>query len=269
MNAKLRTLFATFLLVILLVSSCVTNGYQVVEANFKGNETVKRIVFEDSFSEGKLKAANWHVARKGDFRESTIDVYDVDPTEKMDYRLRLRADTIGTADNTVKFHGVRSLKKIDFNRGVIISFSLDWNNQSNGSYLTAGIYLCPIITDGNPRDENNWLKFEYIGVPPGRNARAVVAAKVNGRTIQLYTEGWPKKQRTGRCIGNQRISIILEGKSFKVIENDREICKSEPHYLTFTTAYLYLQMSSHSNYPGREIYFDDIVIAKRSYNNRY
>ena len=178
--------------------------------------------------------------------------------------MRLRADTIGTVDNTVKFHGVRSVKKIDFSGRVTVSFSLDWNNQSNASYLTAGIYLCPTVTDANPRDENDWLKFEFVGVPPSRNARAVVAAKVDGRVMQLYTEGWPKKQRTGRRIGNQRISIFLEGKGFKIIENNREIYKSESHCLTFATAHLYLQMSSHSNYPAREIYLDDIVIAKHN-----
>jgi len=259
MNMGVRTSLV-ILLVALLAGACVVNGCQVVGANFTRNETIKKVEFEDGFSEGKLNAAKWHVTRKGDFRESIIDVCDVDPTDKVDYRLRLRADTIGTADNTVKFHGVRSVKKIDFGREAIISFSLDWNEQSNGSYLTAGIHLCPTVTDSNPKDENNWLKFEYVGVPPGRNARAVVATKINGRVIQLYTEGWPKEQRAGRRIGNQRISIILEGKSFKVIENGREIYKSESHSLTFTAAYLYLQMSSHSNYPAREIYFDDIVI---------
>ena len=126
MNAKVRVLLTILFLTTLLASSCVTNKCQVVESDSKGNETVKRVEFEDSFSEGKLDTAKWHVTRKGDFRESTINVYDVDPTEKADYRLRLRANTISTADNTVKFHGVRSVKKIDFNRGAIISFSLDW-----------------------------------------------------------------------------------------------------------------------------------------------
>ena len=145
------------------------------------------------------------------------------------------------------------------------SFDLDWNNQSNGCYLTASLYLCPTVTNGNPRDENDWLKFEYVGVPPGRNARCVIASKSDGKVKYLYTEGWPE-QRTGRHIAHQRIKIILDAKnkSLKIIENGKEIYSSQSHGLEFTSAYIYLQMSSHSNYHTRELYFDNVVIAEHT-----
>ncbi len=110
-SLKPGVLSSVLLLAMLLSSSCATKGLQ-------------KPVY--GFSEGRLDAAKWHITRKGDFRESTIDVYDVDPADTVDYRLRLRADTIGTEDNTVKFHGVRSAKIIDLSKSAIISFSLDW-----------------------------------------------------------------------------------------------------------------------------------------------
>jgi hypothetical protein len=261
MKTKLMVVFAILILHMLAVDSHAHNGHQESSVNSEQKQVTQKVRFQDNFSTGQLEAAKWHIIRQGDFRESTVDVYDVDGKDGVDYRLRLRADTIGTADNTVKFHGVRAAEKIDLSKETLISFSLDWNNQRNGSYLAAGVYLCPTITDGSPKNEKDWLKFEYVGVPPGRNARAVVAIKAGRGMKQPYTEGWPKKQRTGRHIANQQVTLILAGKRLTVIENGQEIYKSELRDLSFDTAYLYLQMKSHSNYPAREVYFDNIVVA--------
>jgi hypothetical protein len=214
----------------------------------------------DDFNEGYLNQELWQITQQGDFKESTVDSYDVDPSENIDYRLRLRMDTIGTRDDTVKYQGVRSVEKVDFHAGKKISFDLDWNNQSNGCYLTASMYLCPTVTNGNPEEENDWLKYEYVGVPPGRNARCAIATKIDGLVKYLYTEGWPE-QRTGRHIGYQRIEIIVDNRSIKIRENGEEIYNTTSHELEFTSTYIYLQMSSHSNYPTREIYFDNVVVT--------
>jgi len=228
---------------------------------FITNNSISNVKFNENFSEGVLNTQTWQITREGDFEESTIGIYDVDLTEDVDYRLRLRANTIGTSDDTVKFHGVRGVQKVDFSEGVNISFDLDWNNQSNGCYLTASVYLCPTVTNGNPRDENDWLKFEYVGVPPGKNARSVIATKIDGRTRWLYTKGWPE-DRSGRKITDQHIRITLDDKTFKIMEEGAEIYVLPSHNLTFTSAYIYLQMSSHSNCPMREIYFDNVVVAE-------
>lgn len=225
-----------------------------------GDRTDEVIAVRDNFNGGCLNPEIWQITREGDFKESTVDVFDVAPTGNGDYRLRLRMNTIGTKDDTVKFHGVRSVEKVNFRDGKEISFDLDWNNQSNGCYLTASVYLCPTATNGNPGEEKDWLKFEYVGVPPGRNARCVITAKREGNVKYLYTEGWPE-QRCGRHIAYQRIKIVLNNKSLKVIENGTEIYCTPSQGLEFTSAYLYLQMSSHSNYPAREIYFDNVVVV--------
>ena len=167
-----------------------------------------------------------------------------------------------TRDDTVKFLGVRSVKSIVFAPGTTVSFDLDWNQQTNGCYLTAAVYLCPTVTSKNPREEADWLKFEYVGVPPGKKARSVVARKTKGRVHYLDRDGWPE-DRQGRDIDNQHIVVIKDSTGFHIRENGQELYRTRSHDLAFDEVYIYLQMSSHSNYPGREIYFDNVAVSEK------
>ena len=205
---------------------------------------------DETFSGTALDKDRWIVTRKNDFQESTMDL--------VDGRLRLRAATIGTDDKTVKYHGVRTATPIRLRQPFQLSFALDWNNQRNGCYLSAGVFLCPTPTDGNPADEKNWWKFEYVGVPPGRNARAAIWLRSKGGLRLLYNEGWPMKQRTGRKVGRQHVILRWQDDKLTVVENGKKLWESEWKSFGFTTAYLYLQMSSHSNYPAREVFFDNV-----------
>jgi len=260
---KMKTVvLITLVLVLVLVCYGLKIGDRTDDVIAERSKLTEIVELRDNFSDETLHPKLWQITREGDFKESTVDVYDADPTKNVEYRLRLRANTIGTKDDTVKFQGVRSLYIVNFSAGKEISFDIDWNNQSNGCYLTASLYLCPAVTNGNPGEEKDWLKFEYVGVPPGRNARGVIATKSDGKVKYLYTEGWPE-QKSGRHIAYQRIRIILDNKSLKIIENGKEIYSTQSHELEFTSAYIYLQMSSHSNYPAREIYFDNVVIASK------
>lgn len=213
----------------------------------------------EDFQGGVLASDQWQITRHNDFNRSEIDVVK---SAEGGFRLRLLADTMGTDDDTVKFHGVRTTKPFDFTEGKVISFALDWNAQQNGSYLTAGIFLAPVATDENPRSGREWLALEYVGVPPGGNIRLQVAKKRNGSLGFLFTEGWPEQQRNGRRInGPQHLQLVIDKERLAVSENNNELFSVAEHGLGFTRGYLYLQMSSHSNYPAREIYFDDIHIG--------
>jgi hypothetical protein len=208
---------------------------------------------KETFAGPALDERVWSVTRQNDFQESTIDV--------VDERLRLRAATIGTADDTVKYHGVRTVQPLRLSQPMELSFVLDWNDQKNGCYLTAGIVLCPTATDGNPEGEKDWFKFEYIGVPPGQNARAWVSVRAHGGERVLYHEGWPEKQRTGRKIGQQTVKIRWKEDTLSLLENDKVLWETEWQRFDFPQAHLYLQMSSHSNYPPREVFFDNISVV--------
>jgi len=103
---------------------------------------------------------------------------------------------------------------------------------------------------------------EYVGVPPGKNGRLAVGARVAGRDGPLFTEGWPQVQREGRPIGRQHVEIELQKRGFVVRENGMEQYASKPDEApAMQEAYLYLQMSTHSNYPARELFFGNVEVV--------
>jgi hypothetical protein len=167
-----------------------------------------------------------------------------------------------TDDKTVKYLGVVSAGPLGLSGRKRLSVDFDWNSQFNGSYLTGAIYLCPTLTKENPEDEEQWLRVEYVGVPPGKNARMAIWLK-NRRTPKwIYDEGWPKEQRTGRKITQPHLEIHFEDGQWSVREDGKELFASADKWkLPFTKAHLYLQMTSHSNYGAREIFFENVAFG--------
>ncbi|HTF57761.1 MAG TPA: hypothetical protein VK661_11055 [Planctomycetota bacterium] len=209
---------------------------------------------DSSRASARAGSWDWEVTSEGDFEERAVD--------SRGSRWRIHAATRGTRPDTVKFLGVRRLGEIRLGEGTRISADLDWNSQSNGSGLSAGIVLAPAATSGNPLATPASLRVEFIGVPPGKKARMVVAVRESGNERYLYTEGWPDTNREGRPIGVQRLTLVFEkGGSFKVLENGGEVYASGPNALSFDRAHLYLQMSTRSNYPPREVFFDNVSVA--------
>ena len=226
-------------------------------------------MFEENFEERRLDKSRWRATFDGDFTEAVVDV---DPGENIDCRLRLRANTMGTSD-PLKYLGVKSKKKVAVDKARIFRFDLDWNDQANGSYLSASFYLCPTESN-NPKEEDNWLKFEYVGVPPGRNVRINILEKANGAVHPLYMD-WGPRDDQGRPLGkplglsNHRIAIILDKNSLLVTQDDETLFPLSKHNLNFTAAYIYLQMGSGTNYPSREVYFDNIIVRNASSARRH
>jgi hypothetical protein len=216
--------------------------------------------FLETFDEGRLDPAGWLTTAAGDYRERIADVVDVAKRGLGDWRLRLLLDTRGTRDETVKFVGVRSVRPIRLRGTTRVSVEFDWNNQANGSYLSAAVVLSPHASAENPLTEADWLKVEYVGVPPGQTARMVIGFKGEGRERILFNEGWPPVNHGGRRIGLQLIMLVIENGSVRVWENSRLLPVTSARVLSFDAAYLYLQLSSHSNYPAREIYFDNVRV---------
>lgn len=248
--------------VVFLVSCAVSSCAIVPGDEAEGERPEPPADPEDfAFSAGELDPERWVTTLAGDFKERIVDVVGKNGPES---RLRIRANTMGTHPKTVKFLGARTVRSFSLAGEVRITVELDWNGQKNGSYMTAGVVLCPSATTGNPLKERDWLKVEYVGVPPGRNARMVVGTSKAGRELTLYTEGWPQKNRKGRSISVQTITIVIRDGSFQVFENGELRYDSNGVRLSFDSAHVYLQMSSHSNYRAREVYFDNLrVLSKR------
>jgi hypothetical protein len=215
-------------------------------------------VWSDTFDDSRLDPGRWTVTADGDFGAKVVDVEQVTPGRSG--RLRLGAETLNTRDETIKILGVRSIPAIQLAGEVRISVDLDWNKQTNGSYLSAAIVLSPHATSTNPFALPDWLKIEYVGVPPGQNARMVVAVKRQGQERTLHNEGWPNRNRAGRRVALQHLVIVVRDQGLQVFENDRLVYQSEGKVVDPRAAHLYLQMSSHSNYPRRTVYFDDVHV---------
>ncbi len=211
--------------------------------------------FQDDFSSRSLEAGRWVATAYGDFKESTVDVTS-------DHRLRLRVDTMGTRDDTVKFLGVRTREAFAVGEGLCVAATLDWNDQANGSYLSATVILAGAETLENPLREQDWLAAEYVGVPPGAHARLQLVSSASGRRRTLEDEGWPRTQREGRKIGRVRVVLfVAPHASTRLWENGELRHRSTRSTLLVERLFLHLQISSHSNYRAREVYFDDVEIS--------
>ncbi len=214
----------------------------------------------EDFSSGKLDPKVWVPFVIHDVKQAVSQVSDRGTPERPDLRLALGADTIGTDDRTVKTVGVRTKRSFDFRAGKRFGVDIDWNSPANGSYLSAAIYLCPTVAAGNPEDEPDWLKFEYVGVPRDNTVRLVIAYKAHGHRRWLDREGWPKV-RAGKVVRENRIEIVLDAADLVVFEAGKERFRKHEHSLSFTEAVVYLRVSTHSNYFLREILFDDVEVA--------
>ena len=210
--------------------------------------------FQDDFSSPSLQGERWVITAAGDFKERTVDVTS-------DHRLRLRASTMGTRDDTVKFLGVRTREAFALGEGLCVAATLDWNDQANGSYLSAAVILAGAETLENPLRDQDWLAVEYVGVPPGRNARLQLASSSSGRRHTLEDEGWPHAGRAGRKIGKLRVVLFVAPGSTRFWENGEPRYQSTGPTLSAERVFLHLQISSHSNYRAREIYFDDVEVS--------
>lgn len=223
-------------------------------------------VFKEDFDLGTLDLTLWQITKDGDFKEEEITVFNSAGNKKQDYKLKLRANTLGTSD-PYKYLGIRSLESINFDKIRIISFDIDWNKQKNGCYLGAALYICPYKSE-NPKKEKDWIKFEYTGVPPGQNVRLNIWCNVNSSLKKLYTD-WGLRDDNNKPLGkpladgNHTIKIQIDNTYIQVFEDEKEIFPVSPHGMNFHSGYLYIQMSSGTNYPSREIYFDNILVTKR------
>lgn len=214
----------------------------------------------ERFEEGRLEPARWVPTLAGDVRDWSVEVTDA--PRRGGFRVRIAADTRGTRDDTVKRVGLRSTCPIPPSADTRVAVEVDWNDQVNGSYLTAGIVLAPHATRGDPLATPDWISVQYVGVPPGRRARIVVAVSEGGRQRTIYTEGWPDVNRAGRPIGVHDVAVHLEPARFEVLE-DGQVVAAAPMPVA-RAMFLYLQMSSHSNYASRAVLFGNIRIETQA-----
>ena len=174
----------------------------------------------------------------------------------------IEADTRGTRDDTVKHLGIASRCAIPLGPGTRMQIRMDWGPPANGSYLAGSIVLSPHATTGDPAATTDWLSIGYVGVPPGRNARLLVMARVKGLVRTLFDDGWPDANRQGRLVERAKIDVAWRGASLEIRENDRLVHTAVAADAPFGSAHVYLQLSSHSNFPARAIHFESVRVER-------
>lgn len=192
-----------------------------------------------------------------------IEAGDAKVQRTVDGRLGLSIDAMGTRATPLKVVGVRSAAPLAVGEALEVVWGLDWNAQANGSYLKAAVYLAPRATDGDPEALPDWIRVSYVGVPPGETFRHEVAERRRGQLRFIDRGGWPKK-RTGRAPAPLRgaLSVRRDGTlEYREDGSPRAAGKATPW--KWTRVWVYVTSSSHSNYPKRTIYVDDIEVRAR------
>ena len=216
------------------------------------------VTWNEDFASGRLDPARWQRTLEGDFRTQSAEV--VASNAGTGHRLRLVADTIGTRDDTVKHVGVGSRCAIPLGSEALLRFTIDWGPPANGSYMGAAAVFSPHAVANDPTATPDWLSVGYVGVPPGRNARLLVTASVGGVVRTLYADGWPDWNRQGRSIKRAEIDLAWQGPSLEIRENGKLVHTAAAADALFNSVYVYLQLSSHSNYLARAVYYENIRV---------
>src|SRR5262249_31942635 len=119
-------------------------------------------LLSETFQAG-LNETRWESVRIADAKSDRI--------ESGAGKLTLALNTLGTDGATVKLRGVRTKQSFDVNTSLKAETAIDWNAQANGCYLSAGLAFVDAAFDGDPRQAQEYVMFEWVGVPPGKNVR--------------------------------------------------------------------------------------------------
>lgn len=211
----------------------------------------------EEFPSGQLDAERWQRTLDGDFRTQSAEVV----LGRSGYRLRIAADTRGTRDDTLKHVGVVSRCAMPFGPDARVRVRIDWGPPANGSYFTGALVLSPHATTGDPGKTDDYLSVGYVGVPPGRNARLLVTARVRGVVRTLFADGWPDANRAGRPVARSELEVVRRGALLEVREEGRLVYTGRAVDAPYDAAYIYLQLTSHSNFAERALHFEDVQVT--------
>ncbi len=195
---------------------------------------------------------SWISFRVGDFRQSAIEI---------DKTLRLAADTRGTPPGTWKHLGVRSAAPIPLREGTFLSISVEWPENSDTSSMSASIVLSPYAIPGDPRTSSEWIDVSSIGTGLAAG-RLVVTSDVDGVSLTHFSEETPRVDFAGRPASRQDVRITVSNRTIQIEEDGWKLTETGPPALPSDQCFLYLMLSSDSNFPLREVQFSELKIVQ-------
>ncbi len=142
-----------------------------------------------------------------------------------------------------------------------MTIALDWLEDSNASYLSAGLAILPedAPLTGDPRDLPEVSHVSFIGAGLGAHARRELLVQRRGQEIFRDTEGWPEVGREGRKVGSVELTLTIDGQSMRLEETGREVVTA-PTGLGFARGRLVLFVASHSNSMRRAVRFTKLEL---------
>lgn len=205
------------------------------------------------------------------FREALSDQWvvwrhQVDPSKSVvatsPEGLMIDLETYARAHDEVSVAAVAWKPALDFLSGPqTITLSLDWLEDSNASYLTAGLAIVPEGANlkGDPRDLSEVAHVSFVGAGAGANARREVLVQRRGQEIARDTEGWPEKGKEGRQLSKVTLQLVVTDQMIRVEEAGREPV-SIPSSIGFARGRLVIFVASHSNSMRRAVRFSRLRV---------
>ena len=176
--------------------------------------------------------------------------------------LHVDLETYGRAADEVSIVALAWNEPVDVLAGPQhITLSLDWLEDSNASYLSAGLAVIPeeATLSGDPRDLPAVTHLSFIGAGLGANARRELLVQRRGQEVFRDTEGWPEVGREGRKLGSVTLELTLSAEMMTLEEEGRESV-SVPTGLGFARGRLVLFVASHSNSMRRAVRFTKLEL---------
>jgi hypothetical protein len=176
--------------------------------------------------------------------------------------LNIELETYGRAAEEVSVVAIAWNPVQDFLGEVVrLEFELDWLEDSNASYLSAGLALVPETAplSGDPRDHAEVTHLSFIGAGMGANVRRELLVQRKGQEVFRDSEGWPETGRDGRTLKTVRLSLTLTGSMMKIEEAGRPPV-SVPVGLGFARGRVVLYVASHSNSMRRAMRFTHLEL---------
>lgn len=176
--------------------------------------------------------------------------------------LVLDLETYGQKRDAVSLVAVAWKPALDFLAGPqTITLGFDWLEDSNASYLSAGLALVPEGSEftGDPRDLSEVTHVSFVGAGLGAKARREVLVQRRGHEVARDTEGWPEQGKEGRTLSSVSLRLVVTDQMIRIEEAGREPV-SISSSIGFARGRLVLFVASHSNSMRRAVRFTQLRV---------
>lgn len=212
---------------------------------------------DHAFEVVNLANDSWIIAQANDIAQVETTVHEGVVT--------IGIDTMGTDDASVKSLAIRRAQTLVNTTPTRVEALLHWPQETNTSYLSAGLYVVSDDQVDDPEQAEHWVAIELVGVPPGDKARAQVVSGTSGRFKWLESFGWPQqREKAVRTFSRIGLAIEMNGDTLRVFLGDQEVYTGPNPLAGLPKLSVVLRLKGHSNYTFRSVQFSEIRVVEES-----